>query len=83
MFEMYIYKTIISFISINAVLFMFKTKWMELPHENNGFIKVMFMRLAPCLIPVFRWIWIVIIIILSFALFNPSVMERCKEDKHE
>ena len=39
MLEEYIFKTVISFISLNAVLSITKDNWLKLNPKRNGFIK--------------------------------------------
>ena len=78
MIETYLYKTLISFISLKAIITMFKKQWLQLNPKKNGFIKRNFNALLPCLVPVFRWIWIILILILSFALCSPKFVETYK-----
>lgn len=82
MLEEYIFKTIISFISLNAIIFMSKDNWLKLNPKRNGFVRKYFNRLAPCLVPVFRWIYIVIFLVLSIALGDDDFVKMYKE-KHK
>lgn len=80
MIENYIYKTIISFISLNASIALFKFNWDKIKSKKkNNIVKKSINRLLPCLIPVFRWIWIIIDILISFALCNDKFVELCNE----
>lgn len=79
MLEEYIFKTIISFISINAVFYMTKENWVKLNPKRNGFIKVIFNRLVFCLIPVVRWVWVVLVLILGIALGNDDFAKKVRE----
>lgn len=85
MLEEYIFKTIISFISLNAVSYLTKENWLKLNPKRNGFIKVIFNRLVFCLIPVVRWVWVVLFLIFGIALgndeFAKKVIERLENDK--
>ena len=83
MLEEYIFKTIISFISINAVFYMTKENWLKLNPKRNGFIKVIFNRLFFCLIPVVRWLWVVLVLILGIALGNDEFVEKVKKENKE
>ena len=48
MIESYIFKTIISFISLNAAIFMTKENWLKLePKKHNIFVRN-FNKLLPC-----------------------------------
>ena len=82
MLEEYIFKTIISFISLNAIIFMSKDNWLKLNPKRNGFVRKYFNRLVPCLVPVFRWIYIVIFLVLSIALGDDDFVKMYKE-KHK
>lgn len=79
MIEEYLYKTLISFISLKATLILFREQWLQLNPKRNGFIKRNFNVLLPCLIPVFRWLWVITTLILSIALNSPEFVEKCKE----
>lgn len=79
MLEEYIFKTIISFISLNAIIFMSKDNWLKLNPKRNGFVRKYFNRLVPCLVPVFRWIYIVIFLVLSIALGDDDFVKMYKE----
>lgn len=75
MIEEYIFKTIISFISLKAVFHLTKENWSRLPLKGNGFIKRNFNALLICLIPVIRWIMVVIILIIGIALSNDKLVD--------
>ena len=79
MIEEYIFKTIISFISLNVVCLMTKENYFKLNVKRRGFIKRIINRLLPCLIPVFRWICIAIILIVGIALGDDDYAKRIKE----
>ena len=81
MLEEYIFKTIISFISLNGIIFMSKDNWLKLNPKRNGFVRKYFNRLVPCLVPVFRWIYIVIFLVLSIALGDDDFVKMYKEKK--
>ena len=83
MIEEYIFKTIISFISINAVFYMTKDNWLKANPKRNGFIKVMIGRLSFCLIPVIRWVWVVGALIIGIALANDDFAEKYREQNKE
>lgn len=78
MIEEYIFKTIISFISLNAVIYMTKENWLKINLKKNGFIKAMMGRLSFCLIPVIRWIFIILILIVGIALSDNEFAEKVK-----
>lgn len=79
MLEEYVFKTVISFISLNAVFYMTKENWLKLNPKRNGFIKVIFNRLVFCLIPVVRWVWVVLALILGIALGNDEFAKKFRE----
>lgn len=79
MLEEYIFKTVISFISLNAVLSITKENWLKLNPKRNGFIKAMIGRLVFCLIPVVRWMWVVLVLILGIALGNDDFAKKVRE----
>lgn len=81
MIEIYIYKTLISFVSLKVLIIFFKDNWLKLNPKRNGFIKRNINTLLPCLVPVFRWIWVSLFIILSFCLFSDKFVEKCKNKK--
>ena len=83
MIEEYIFKTIISFISINAVFYMTEDNWLKANPKRNGFIKVMIGRLSFCLIPVIRWVWVVGALIIGIALANDDFAEKYREQNKE
>lgn len=87
MIKEYIFKTIICFISYKAVIYMTLDNWNKLSPKKNGFIKRNINQLAPCLIPVIRWVWVVMIFILGIALgnddFYDSVSEKMKESDNK
>lgn len=79
MIDIYVYKTIISFIALNSVLYITKDNWKKLKHKKNGFLKRMFNRLVWCLIPVVRWIWVAIALILGIALGSEEFHKKFAE----
>lgn len=79
MIEEYIFKTIISFISLNAVFYMTKDNWLKANPKRNGFIKAMIGRLSFCLIPFIRWIWVVLVLIIGIALGNEEFAKKVRE----
>lgn len=79
MLEEYIFKTVISFISLNAVCFMTKENYFKLNVKRHSFIERMVNRLLPCLIPVFRWIYIAIILIVGIVLGDDNYVKQIKE----
>ena len=83
MLEEYIFKTAISFISLNAVLSITKDNWLKLNPKRNGFIKAMIGRLSLCLIPVIRWVWVVLFLIIGIALGNDELVEKVKKENKE
>lgn len=76
MIETYIYKTIISFIALNCVIYITKDNWLKLKPKKNGFLKRNFYKFAWCLIPVVRWIWISLVLIIGIALSNDEFYEK-------
>lgn len=78
MIEEYIFKTIISFISLKVVLYFTKENWSKLPSKGNGFIKRNLNALLICLIPVIRWVIVVIILIIGIALSNDEFADNVK-----
>lgn len=79
MLEEYIFKTVISFISLNAVCFMTKENYFKLNVKRRGFIERMVNRLLPCLTPFFRWIYVALVLIIGIALANDDYVKRIKE----
>ena len=77
MIETYIFKTIISFIALNGVIHITKDNWNKLNPKKNGFLKRNFNKLVWCLIPVIRWIWVALVLILGIALGNEKFYEEC------
>ena len=78
MIKEYIFKTIISFISLNVVMHITKENWYKLNPKRNGFIKRMFNRLLFCLIPVVRWVWVILILVIGIALGNDDFVNEVK-----
>ena len=83
MIEEYIFKTIISFISLNAVFYMTKDNWLKANPKRNGFIKVMLGRLSFCLITVIRWVWVVLALIIGIALGNDEFAKKVREKNED
>lgn len=83
MLEEYIFKTIISFISLNAIIFMSKDNWLKLNPKRNGFVRKYFNRLAPCLVPVIRWVWVILALIIGIALGNNEFAKKVREQNKE
>ena len=83
MLEEYIFKTVISFISLNAVLYITKDNWLKLNPKRNGFIKRQINRLMWCLIPILRWFFIILFLILGIALGNDEFIEKLKKEIKE
>ena len=83
MLEEYIFKTIISFISLNAVLYITKDNWLKLNPKRNGFIKRNINKLMLCLIPVLRWFFVILFLILGIALGNDELVEKVKKENKE
>lgn len=83
MLEEYIFKTAISFISLNTVIYITKDNWNKTNPKRNGFIKSMIGRLSLCLIPVIRWVWVVLFLIIGIALGNDELAEKVKKENKE
>lgn len=79
MIEEYIFKTIISFISLKVVLYFTKENWSKLPSKGNGFIKRNLNALLICLIPVIRWLWVIFALVIGIALGNSEFANKVKE----
>ena len=83
MLEEYVFKTIIIFISLNAVFYMTKDNWLKANPKRNGFIKVIFNRLVFCLIPVVRWVCVVLFLILGIALGDDEFAKKFREQNED
>ena len=81
MIESYLYKTIISFISLKAIIIMFREQWLKFNPKRNGFIKRNFNTLLPCLVPIFRWVWVSMVLLASFAVCSSSFAEKIKKER--
>lgn len=80
MLEEYIFKTVISFISLKSVLYVTKENWLKLNPKRNGFIKRNIKALTMCLVPIIRWIWVALVLILGIALGNDEFAEKCEKE---
>lgn len=80
MVKTYLIKTLLSFISLKASLYITHDNWMKLSPKKNGFIKRNIFALCMCLIPVFRWIWVAFSLIIGIALGNDEFCEKVKEN---
>lgn len=80
MLEEYVFKTIISFISLNAVSYLTKENWLKLNPKRNGFIKRNINKLMWCLIPVLRWFFVIFFLVIGIALGNDEFAERIKKE---
>lgn len=83
MLEEYIFKTLISFISLNAAFHLTKDNWDKLGGKKNGFIKRNFNRLMFCLIPVVRWFFVIFALVIGIALGNDEFAEKIKKENKE
>lgn len=83
MIKTYLFKTLISFISLKAAFFITYDNWMKLNPKKNGFIKSNLQSLCMCLIPVIRWIWVIGALLIGIALGNKDFYEKIKEDLEE
>lgn len=79
MIKNYIFKTIISFISLNAAILMTKENWLKLNPKHHNILVRNFNRLFPCLIPIFRWIFVGLVIVIGIALGNDDFVKSYKE----
>lgn len=79
----YLFKTLISFISLNATFYITKDSYLKLSTKKNSFLKEQFSRLAICLIPVFRWIWIVFALIGGLLLSDEEYSNKVKQRMNE
>ena len=80
MIEAYIYKTLISFIVLNAVMLITKENWLKLNPKKNGFIKRNIFKLSWCLIPIVRWLLISFVLIIGIALGNDNFYQKVKKE---
>lgn len=87
MWEIWLYKTIIAFISINALKIVFKDlivkcfkKYGKRNTEGVGFIKSQINTLLTAMIPVVRWI-ILILIIICIIVGNINLEEKSDKDE--
>lgn len=83
MIEEYIFKTVISFISLKSVLYLTKENWLKLNPKRNGFIKRNFNVLVFCLIPVIRWVFVVLFLIIGIALGNDEFADNVRKRNEE
>lgn len=83
MVKTYLINTLLSFISLKASLYITYDNWMKLSPKKNGFIKRNINALRMCLIPVFRWIYVVFSLIIGIALNNDEFCEKIKESKKD
>lgn len=83
MIEEYIFKTVISFISLKSVLYLTKENWLKLNPKRNGFIKRNFNALVFCLIPVIRWVFVVLFLIIGIALGNDEFADNVRKRNEE
>lgn len=81
MLEEYILKTIISFLSLNAVMYVTKDNWKKLNPKKNGFVKRNIFKLAMCMIPIFRWFIVAFALWGGIALENEEFVEKMKNEK--
>lgn len=79
MLEEYILKTIISFISLNAVIYITKDNWKKLNPKRNGFIKRNIFKLSLCLVPVIRWFWVFMILLCGIVLSDDEFVNEYNE----
>lgn len=80
MIEEYIFKTVISFISLNAVLFITKDNWNKLNPKKNRFIKRNITKLMWCVIPILRWVFVVLFLIIGIGLGNDEFAEKIRKE---
>lgn len=83
MLEEYVFKTVISFISLNAVIYLTKENWLKLNPKRNGFIKRQINRLMWCLIPILRWFFVIFFLVIGIALGNDEFVEKVKKENKE
>ncbi|HIQ90713.1 MAG TPA: hypothetical protein IAB27_03695 [Candidatus Coprosoma intestinipullorum] len=83
MIEEYIFKTIISFISLKSVLYLTKENWLKLNPKRNGFIKRNFNALVFCVVPVIRWIWVIFILVIGIALGNDEFADKVRKNEEK
>ena len=83
MIKSYIFKTIISFISLNVAIIMTKENWLKTNPKRHNILVRNFNKLLPCLVPIFRWIWVALVFIIGVALGNDDFYEKYanKENK--
>jgi hypothetical protein len=79
MIEEYIFKTMISFISINAVMFITRDNWRKINPKKNGFIKRNFFKLAMCSIPIIRWFWVFMVLLCGIVLSDDEFVNEYNE----
>ena len=79
MLEEYIFKTVISFISLTAVIHLTQENWLKLNPKRNGFIKRNINKLMWCLIPVLRWFFVIFFLVIGIALGNDGFAEKVKK----
>lgn len=83
MIEEYIFKTVISFISLKSVLYLTKENWLKLNPKRNGFIKRNFNALVFCVVPVIRWIWVIFILVIGIALGNDEFADKVRKNEEK
>ena len=83
MIEEYVLKTIISFISLNAVIYITKENWEKVKPKRNGFIKRNVFKLSLCLVPVIRWIWVVLMLVYGICLSDDEFVKLWEETKEK
>ena len=83
MIEEYIFKTMISFIALNAVIYITKDNWKKVNPKKNGFIRRNIFKLSLCLVPVIRWFWVVLILVYGICLSDDEFVEIWEEAKEK
>ena len=76
MVEEYIFKTLISFISLNAVMLITRDNWKKINPKKNGFIKRNIFKLAMCSVPIVRWFWVFVILLIGMALTDDEFVDK-------
>lgn len=82
MIEEYIFKTVISFISIKASIYIMKDSWNKLStrKNKNSFIKRNMYTLFTSAIPIFRWVMVFLILVIGFLLGNDEFAEKVRKE---
>ena len=57
-------------------MFITRDNWIKINPKKNGFIKRNIFKLAMCSVPIIRWFWVFVVLLIGLALTDDEFVDK-------